>query len=117
MNEEVRMKSPDTKILSRISQKIKAQLEQRAEILELEEVDAVDVYEALDWVCDFLAKRRDYHKGRSVKQRVERQVLEEALRAHGVDIAEVKRRAHSAVSDALIDESTEEPVFPPARRS
>jgi hypothetical protein len=59
--------------------------------------------DALEWAYVYLMNRRDYHKGRSVKLKTEMTLLEEALRAKGHDVDAIKRQAHAAADETIID--------------
>jgi hypothetical protein len=111
---EERLKSPQIPVLVKLINKIDQSINDGAE-LELTEPEAVDTVDILRWVLTFLSNRRDYHAKRTTQTKIERALLEDALRGRGVDLEALKKKARDAVADALIDSSNEEPVLPNER--
>ena len=64
----------------------------------------VEIRDALDWVLTFLENRRDYHKKRQTKAKVEQALMEEKLREAGVDIDSLRKDAVRLSEDALLDQ-------------
>lgn len=73
-----------------------------AEIAELyEESLLVGWHDAFDWLATFLENRRDYHKKRNTSNKLEMQLLEEALKRHGVDTTKIRKDAERAADDSI----------------
>jgi hypothetical protein len=68
----------------------------------IEEQVLVGWRDAFDWLATFLENRRDYHKKRQVKTKVEMQLLEDALTRSGVDVAKIKKEAERAADDSIL---------------
>ena len=73
----------------------------------ISEPDLVAMRDALEWVYVFLMNRRDYHKRRNTKTKVEMQLLEDALRRKGIDVESIKKNAASVADDEVIDNDDE----------
>lgn len=101
---EQRLKSPDTKVLAALIAKIDQMIDDGADV-ELTEPEAVDTVDTLKWVLTFLDNRKLYHKKRQMQNKIERKLLEDALRGKGFDVAALKRRASQLEADELIDAS------------
>lgn len=109
--EETRLKSPNTKILAKLIKQIDQQIDDGADV-QFTEPDAVDCVDALRWILQFLDNRKLYHKKRQFQGKMERQLLEEALRGKGIDVAALKLRATQIEADQLIDASIDEDELP-----
>jgi hypothetical protein len=66
-----------------------------------EEALLVGWRDAFEWVAVFLENRRDYHKKRNTANKVEMQLLEDALKRAGVDTAKIRREAERAADDSI----------------
>jgi hypothetical protein len=67
----------------------------------LEEQLLVGWRDAFEWLQVFLENRRDYHKKRNTANKVEMQLLEDALKRHGVDTAKIRKEAERAADDSI----------------
>lgn len=113
--EETRLKSPTIDLVTPLIKKIDTAitdgvfpLKRDAQPADLTEEDMTTVQDCLEWIRTFLANRKDYHKKRQLQGKVERQLLEEALKGRGVDVAAIKREAAANVADTIVDESVDE---------
>lgn len=75
---------------------------------ELNENDVVEIVDALKWIRTFLANRQDYHKKRQITMKVEHEQLTEALKAKGVDLSAIRKRAADIVANKIVDESQDD---------
>lgn len=74
-----------------------------AEVVEIIEEPIVVAYrDAFEWLATFLGNRRDYHKRRQTKQKIELQLMEEALSRHGVDVKKIQKEADRAADDSIL---------------
>jgi deoxyribodipyrimidine photolyase-like uncharacterized protein len=75
---------------------------ENAEVGELwNEPDVVVMRDALDWTLTYLGNRRDYHKRRNVKTKVEMELFRERLEAAGVDVKKLEKEASEAADDSI----------------
>lgn len=72
---------------------------QLAEVFE--EQLLVGWHDAFEWLAVFLENRRDYHKKRNTANKVEMQLLEDALQRAGVDTAKIRKEAERAADDSI----------------
>jgi hypothetical protein len=66
-----------------------------------EEALLVGWHDAFEWLLVFLENRRDYHKKRNTANKVEMQLLEDALKRAGVDTAKIRKEAERAADDSI----------------
>ena len=111
MAEETRLKSPSMTELAPLIQKIDQMIDDGADV-ELTEPEAVVCVDALRWVLTFLDNRKLYHKRRQMQGKIERKLLEDALRGKGVDVSVIKQRAAQLEADELIEASEDLPEDP-----
>jgi hypothetical protein len=69
----------------------------------VEEEFLVDMRDILFWTYQLLQNRRDYHRQRNAKTKAELELLEEALTKRGINVNEIKRRAHGLAADSIQD--------------
>jgi uridylate kinase len=68
----------------------------------LEEKVLVGWRDAFEWLAVFLENRRDYHKKRNTANKLELQLLEDALKRAGVDTAKIRKEAENAADDSIL---------------
>lgn len=66
-----------------------------------EEALLVGWHDAFEWLLVFLENRRDYHKRRNTSNKIEMQLLEDALKRAGVDTAKIRKEAERAADDSI----------------
>lgn len=72
------------------------------EVLEIiEEPIVVAWRDAFDWLATFLGNRRDYHKRRQTKTKVEIDLMRRALEERGIDVKKLEREADDAADNSI----------------
>lgn len=114
MNDNNAPKSPELKKLAKHIQTIDeiinsgwdvtAHTDKGEPQVEFKESELVEIRDALDWTLTFLENRRDYHKKRQTKAKVEQALMEEKLREAGVDIDAIRKSAVKLSEDVLLEE-------------
>jgi hypothetical protein len=67
----------------------------------IEEPVLVAWRDAFDWLATFLGNRRDYHKRRQTKTKVEMDLMRRALEERGIDVKKLEKEADDAADDSI----------------